>query len=113
MKGAERLAAKMFHRLLKMREKDLLGEGGVDLDGEEDIEEPVPETKLRYPESCIPIFSQPEICAIDTREDAENDVSNRAVVNTVNNWQNESASIILLEDGMIEGQSTNCHTKHP
>ena len=110
---AECLAEKMFQRLKKVKEKDLLKEGGVNLDSEERKEEPVPETKLRYPESCIAIFSQPEVCAIEPRDDTENDVSNRAVINTINDWQIKSAGIILLEDGMIEGQRTNCHTKHP
>ena len=66
--------------------RDLLHERGVNLDCEKRIEEPVPKTKLGYAEHCIPIFSQPELCAVEPREDTENYIPNRAVIRTVNDW---------------------------
>jgi hypothetical protein len=41
----------MFHRLKRVKAKDLLHERGVNLNSEKRIEEPVPETKLGYAES--------------------------------------------------------------
>jgi hypothetical protein len=80
------LAAKMFHRLKRVKAKDLLHERGVNLDNEKRIKEPVTEMKLGYSKSCIAIFGLPELCAIEPREDTENDIPNRAVVNSVNDW---------------------------